>query len=117
MTASPCAPQERADSSAGLLAGTDGAEPGVGGLAGWAGRNRTARMAPAAATPPATRQPMLSPCRNAFVAAVWGTRPRAAGSWPDTPYAAPSDWCAMSETRAGSPVGRVAVSRDPYSDA
>ena len=32
-------------------------------------------------------------------------------------YAAPSDWCAMAETPCGSPAGRLAVSREPYSDA
>ena len=49
----------------------------TGGLPGWAGRNITASTAPAAATPPATRQPMLSPCRNAFVAAFRTACPRA----------------------------------------
>src|SRR5690348_2878444 len=95
--------QERTGSSAGLAAGTDGGEGVTAGLAGWAGRNSAASTAPAAATPPATRQPTESPCRNALVAALWMTWPRAPGTWPDTAYAAPSDWCAMSDTRAGSP--------------
>jgi Acyltransferase family len=45
------------------------------GPAGWAGRNTAARMAPAAAARPATRQPTDRPCRNAFVAAAWITWP------------------------------------------
>ncbi len=78
-------------------------------------------MAPAAATPPATRQPIESPCRKAFVAAVWTAWPRAVwpapATWPATAYAAPSDWCAVAAAARGSPAGRLAASREPYSDA
>ena len=106
---------------AGLKAGIDCAGVATEGLAGWAGRNQAARMAPAAATPPATRQPIDSPCRNALLAAVWMAWPRApcpaALTWSAAAYAAPSDWCAMAETPCGSPAGRLAVSREPYSDA
>src|SRR5580704_8596128 len=93
--------QTRADSPAGLAAGTDGGGGMTAGLAGWAGRNSTARMAPTAATPPATRQPTDSPCRKAFVAASCTARPTAPGTRPETAYAAPSDWCAMALTGPG----------------
>src|SRR5262249_31193897 len=49
-------------------------------LAGWAGRNRTASTAPAAATPPATREPIVRPRRNALVEACCSACPRA--GWP-----------------------------------
>lgn len=36
---------------------------------------------------------------------------------PAAVYAAPMDWCATAATWPGRPPGRVAVSRDPYTDA
>src|SRR6185312_6109502 len=91
------------------------------GWVGWAGRNKTARRAPAAATPAATRQLMVRPRRKALAAVCCSTCPRTgwprAAIWPAATYAAPTDWCAIAAARPGTLAGRVAVSRDPYTDA
>src|SRR5579862_7107690 len=63
--------------------------------AGWAGRNTAARIAPAAATPPATREPTIVPRMNALVDARCSACASAgwpsAVIWPDATYAAPTD--------------------------
>src|SRR5262249_54120967 len=86
------------------------------GPVGWAGRNSTARIAPAAATRPATRQPTDRPCTNALVVAAWITWPAAAfpaaGTWPGTTRAAPADAWAIAGARPGRAAGRRAVSRE-----
>ena len=51
------------------------------------------------------------------MAAVRTAWPRAPGTWPATAYAAPSEACAAAAAPRGSTAGRLAVSREPYSDA
>src|SRR5262245_8486427 len=83
VTAPPWGPPAGAPVAGAPPAGAPVAGPPVAlaGRRGWAGRHRTARMAPTAATPPATRTPIVRPCRNALVDASRSAPPSAGWPW------------------------------------
>src|SRR2546421_5023177 len=91
------------------------------GTVGWAGSRTAAVIAPAMATPAATRQPALKPPKNACDAAWWRLPARlawpVAAKRPATASAAPAESWAARARCAGRADGSAAVSRLMYMDA